>query len=71
MAAPAWALRRALGEFSDLFLASQRAMPSAALDRGFVFTRPTLERAFDRADAPLRLVAPARPAKAEALKPAA
>ena len=61
VAAPAWALRRALGEFSDLFLASQRVMPHTALDRGFVFTRPTLERAFARAEGPLRLAAPSRP----------
>ena len=61
MAAPAWVLRRALGEFSDLFLASQRVMPQAALDRGFVFTRPTLERAFARAASPLRLAPPGPP----------
>jgi uncharacterized protein (TIGR01777 family) len=70
-AAPAWVLRRALGEFSDLFLASQRVVPHAALDLGFVFTRPTLARALERPDAPLRLVVPARPSRNEALKPAA
>ncbi len=65
LAAPAWSLRLALGEFSDLFLASQRAIPHAALDCGFDFTRPTLERAFARPDAPLRLTAsPARTAAA-------
>jgi hypothetical protein len=58
LAAPARLLRLALGELSDLFVASQRAVPHAALDHGFVFTRPTLERAFARPDAPLRLAAP-------------
>jgi uncharacterized protein len=71
LAAPARLVRLALGEFSDLFLASQRVMPSAALNRGFVFTRPTLERAFDRPGGPLRLAAPARSANAQTLKPAA
>ena len=58
LVAPARLIRLALGEFSDLFLASQRVMPSAALDRGFVFTRPTLDRAFAKSDQPLRLTAP-------------
>jgi hypothetical protein len=48
-------MRLALGEFSDLFLASQRVIPSAALDLGFVFGRPTLEAAFAKGDGPLRL----------------
>ena len=61
LAAPAWPLRLALGELSDLFLASQRAIPHAALDLGFVFTRPTLERALDRPTAPLRLAPPSPP----------
>jgi hypothetical protein len=60
-AAPARLLRLALGEFSDLFLASQRVVPHAALERGFVFTRPTLERAFAKPEAPLRLTTPSRP----------
>jgi hypothetical protein len=42
-----------------------------ALELGFVFTRPTLARAFERTDAPLRLVVPGRPSRNEALKPAA
>ena len=67
LAAPARLVRLALGEFSDLFLASQRVLPSAALDRGFVFTRPTLERAFAKSDQPLRLTAP----PARTLEPAA
>jgi hypothetical protein len=58
LAAPARLLRFALGEFSDLFLASQRVMPHAVLERGFVFTRPTLERALAKPDSPLRLAAP-------------
>jgi hypothetical protein len=57
VAAPARLLRLALGELADLFVASQRAVPHAALDHGFVFTRPTLERAFARPDAPFRLAA--------------
>ncbi|HEX3920036.1 MAG TPA: TIGR01777 family oxidoreductase [Caulobacteraceae bacterium] len=55
LAAPAAPVRLALGEFSDLFLASQRVIPSAALDLGFVFSRPTLEAAFARSETPLRL----------------
>jgi uncharacterized protein (TIGR01777 family) len=58
LAAPAAPMRLALGEFSDLFLASQRVIPSAALDLGFVFSRPTLETAFAKTDAPLRLTTP-------------
>jgi hypothetical protein len=54
-AVPATPLRLALGELSDLFLASQRVIPSAALDLGFVFSRPTLEQALAKSDAPLRL----------------
>jgi hypothetical protein len=65
LAAPAGPMRLALGELSDLFLASQRVIPSAALDLGFVFSRPTLETAFEHRDAPLRLIAP-KPAAATA-----
>ncbi|HEY1426131.1 MAG TPA: TIGR01777 family oxidoreductase [Caulobacteraceae bacterium] len=60
LAAPARPLRLALGELSDLFLASQRAIPHAALDLGFVFTRPTLERALAKPEGPLRLASPTR-----------
>lgn len=60
LAAPAAPMRLALGEFSDLFLAGQRVLPSAALDLGFAFTRPTLESAFAKTDQPLRLAAPVR-----------
>jgi NAD dependent epimerase/dehydratase family enzyme len=70
-AAPARLLRGALGEFSDLFLASQRVVPHVALDLGFVFTRPTLERAFAKPDAPLRLAAPTQPPAPAAIRPAA
>lgn len=55
LAAPARPLRLSLGELSDLFLASQRAIPHVALDHGFVFTRPTLERALTPHRGPLRL----------------
>jgi uncharacterized protein len=44
--APAFALRLALGEMADaLLLASQRALPTRALDEGFVFTYPTVHDA--------------------------
>jgi uncharacterized protein (TIGR01777 family) len=68
LAAPARLLRVALGEFSDLFLASQRVLPQAALDRGFVFTRPTLGAAFAAPAGPLRLAKP--PAVAPPVQPA-
>jgi hypothetical protein len=42
-AAPAFALRLALGELSSVLLASQRALPRAALDAGFSFRYPDLE----------------------------
>jgi uncharacterized protein len=70
LAAPVAPMRLALGEFSDLFLAGQRVIPSAALDHGFVFSRPTLESALARSDLPLRLTAPVR-AKSPAALPAA
>ena len=70
LAAPAAPMRLALGEFSDLFLASQRALPARALELGFVFMRPTLESAFARATVPLRLT-PAEGGGREALKPSA
>jgi hypothetical protein len=38
--APAFALRRALGEFADEILASRRVSPSALLSAGFTFTAP-------------------------------
>jgi uncharacterized protein (TIGR01777 family) len=55
LAAPAAPMRLLLGEFSDLFLASQRALPKQAFDLGFVYARPTLEAAFARETRPLRL----------------
>ncbi len=45
MVVPAFALRVPLGEFSDLFLASQRAAPERLLALGFRFTRPDLASA--------------------------
>ncbi|HEY1750991.1 MAG TPA: TIGR01777 family oxidoreductase [Caulobacteraceae bacterium] len=66
LAAPAAPMRALLGEFSDLFLASQRAVPRAALDHGFAFTHPTLESAFARSDRPLRLAPPSAAARADA-----
>ena len=59
LAAPARLMRLALGEFADLFLASQRVIPGAALYNGFVFVRPTLPQAFAPPAGPLRLATPA------------
>ncbi len=42
---PAFALRLALGEFSSVLLASQRALPAALERDGFQFRFPTLEQA--------------------------
>lgn len=43
--APAFGLRFALGEFADVLLASQRAVPQAAEDAGFEFRHKTLDAA--------------------------
>ncbi len=43
--APAFALRIALGEFSEVLLASQRVVPSAALAAGFEFDYQTIDAA--------------------------
>ncbi len=43
--APAWALRAALGEMSELVLASQRAVPRRLLELGFQFRFPHLAEA--------------------------
>lgn len=40
--APAFALRALFGEMAQILLASQRAIPRAALDRGFAFAWPEL-----------------------------
>lgn len=46
--APAFALRLIAGEMADtLLLSSQRAVPARALEHGFDFNYPTIERAFD------------------------
>lgn len=42
---PAFALKLAIGEFGDILLASQRAVPRALLDAGYEFKYPTLEGA--------------------------
>jgi hypothetical protein len=49
---PAWPLRLALGEMSDLFLASQRVEPTRLRALGFRWTRPTLPDVFEPAVAP-------------------
>ncbi len=43
--APAFALRLALGEFAEVLLASQRAVPQAATNAGFEFRHKTLDAA--------------------------
>jgi uncharacterized protein (TIGR01777 family) len=42
---PAWLLRLVLGEFSHLFLDSQRVLPKRALEEKFPFHYPTVEKA--------------------------
>ncbi|MGB8285837.1 MAG: DUF1731 domain-containing protein, partial [Candidatus Aquirickettsiella gammari] len=42
---PAWMLRSALGEFSHVFLAGQRALPDVLTRHGFVFQFPALWQA--------------------------
>ena len=42
---PAWVLRFALGEFSNLFLRGQRAVPGVLEKHGFVFRFPDLQGA--------------------------
>lgn len=54
MVVPAWVLRTALGEFADLFLASQRALPMQLLALGFRFERPDLVSALERKAGPER-----------------
>lgn len=44
--APRFALRLALGEFADALLASQRALPGAALAHGYHFRYPEIDIAF-------------------------
>lgn len=42
---PAWVMRMALGEMSTLLLEGQRAVPKLALEHGFKFCYPTLDKA--------------------------
>jgi NAD dependent epimerase/dehydratase family enzyme len=44
---PRAALRIALGEFSDILLASQRVLPRVAEDSGYIFVHSDLGRAID------------------------
>lgn len=46
--APAFALRLLLGEMSEMLLASQRVLPSAAKSAGFPFRYPDLNAALDQ-----------------------
>jgi uncharacterized protein len=43
---PAALLRHGMGEFADLFLASQHVRPDAAVEAGFVFDHPDIAGAF-------------------------
>lgn len=45
--APAFALRLGLGEFAEVLLASQRAVPDKAQGAGFEFKYPTIETALE------------------------
>ncbi|AFU98849.1 TIGR01777 family oxidoreductase [Simiduia agarivorans] len=44
---PAWILRAALGELSDLLLTGQRCQPAALTEKGFTFEFATLAEALD------------------------
>jgi uncharacterized protein (TIGR01777 family) len=44
---PAWALRLALGEMSELLLCGQRVLPQAALAAGYRFRHPGLREALE------------------------
>lgn len=52
--APAWPLRLALGEQSDLVLEGQRVVPSALTESGFVFDYPDIRSALASLCAPHR-----------------
>ena len=45
-AVPAFVIRAALGEFSDVFVKGQKVMPRKLLANGFVFAFPEIEAAF-------------------------
>jgi NAD dependent epimerase/dehydratase family enzyme len=47
MPAPAIALKLAMGEMSELVLASQKVEAKKILDSGFVFTYPKIQEALD------------------------
>ncbi|HBS46698.1 MAG TPA: TIGR01777 family protein [Paenibacillus sp.] len=44
---PAFLLKAAVGELSEILLKGQRVLPSAALEQGFNFTFPTLQTALE------------------------
>lgn len=44
---PAFLLRAAVGELSEILLKGQRVLPAAALEHGFIFTLPTLRAALE------------------------
>ncbi|GKS91873.1 TIGR01777 family oxidoreductase [Acidovorax sp. SUPP2539] len=62
---PAWPLRAALGEMSELLLCGQHAVPRLALAEGYVFTYPSLAGALGV------LARPGAAAPGEPLRPAA
>ena len=45
MPAPAFLIRLAMGEFGDVFLASQRTVPDKLLSHGFSFQYPSIDKA--------------------------
>ncbi|MNW65431.1 Epimerase family protein [compost metagenome] len=44
---PAFLLKTAVGELSEILLKGQRVLPSKALEHGFTFTYPTLQPALE------------------------
>jgi uncharacterized protein (TIGR01777 family) len=46
--APAFMLRLAIGEFAEVLLGSQRVIPKVALDTGYEFRYPQLDKALER-----------------------
>ncbi|WP_051302971.1 TIGR01777 family oxidoreductase [Comamonas composti] len=55
---PAWPLKLALGEMSELLLSGQNVVPAAALRSGYRFRHPFLAPALVRLSAPLRHAGP-------------
>ena len=45
--APSFVMKKILGEFGSSLLMGQRAVPKALLERGFMFTYPSVEEALE------------------------